>query len=176
MLASALPVHDAPPCLEIFGAAVLVAAGGIRVTGTYRQRDGVPQSSSDFGCNHHSVLPRERVLPRESHWPDRRRNERRGTLERVPSIKFWNGKPERFALAFRSSSDCTFADIKSREFSASSLVRVPMAAPSFRRRRCCGAHHRRTQAHDYGIGSASNIQPIGLSADAPESLAHANGR
>jgi hypothetical protein len=41
------------------------------------------------------------VSSREFHLPDRRRSERRGTLKRVPSIKLWNGKPERFALAFR---------------------------------------------------------------------------
>jgi hypothetical protein len=32
----------------IFSPAVLVTAGGIRMTGIYRQRDGVPQPSSDF--------------------------------------------------------------------------------------------------------------------------------
>jgi hypothetical protein len=31
-----------------------------------------------------------------------------GPLEGVPSIKFWNGKPERFAVAFRSSSRLHF--------------------------------------------------------------------
>ena len=69
-----------------------------------------------YGCNDHSVLPRrESVLPREFHWLDRRRSERCGTLKRVPPIKFGIGKPERFALAFRSTSGCTFAQIKSRE-------------------------------------------------------------
>ena len=76
-----------------------------------------------FGCNHQSVLPRERVLPREFHWPDRRRSERRGTIERVPSIKFWNRKPERFALALRSTSRLHFRRDKVERISASSLVR-----------------------------------------------------
>ena len=60
-----VPVHDGPS-LEIFGAAVVVAVCGIRVTDTYRQRRFSQASSM----------------------PDRRRSERRGTLEGVPSIKF----------------------------------------------------------------------------------------
>jgi hypothetical protein len=69
------------------------------------------------------ILPRERVLPREFHWPDRRRSERRGTIERVPSIRFWNRKPERFALALRSTSRLHFRRDKVERISASSLVR-----------------------------------------------------
>jgi hypothetical protein len=64
---------------------------------------------SIFCCIDHGVLPRK--FPSSG----QRRNERRGTLEPVPSIKFWNGKPERFALAFRAGSICTINEIKSRE-------------------------------------------------------------
>src|SRR5215472_3262507 len=49
-----------------------------------------------FGCIDHSSLPRKLLSP------GRRRSERRGTLKGVPSMKFRNGKPERFALAIRS--------------------------------------------------------------------------
>src|SRR5262245_59083120 len=48
-----------------------------------------------FGCIDHGSLPRK--LPS----PGWRRSERGGTLKGVPSKKFGNGKPERFALAFR---------------------------------------------------------------------------
>jgi hypothetical protein len=68
-----------------------------------------------FGCNHHSVLPRERALSREFHWPDRRRSERRGTLEGVPSISSGMESPNALRWRFRSTSGCTFAEIKSRE-------------------------------------------------------------
>jgi hypothetical protein len=37
-------------------------------------------------------------------------------------MKFWNGKPERFALAFRSTSVCIFAELKSRVPAAWSLA------------------------------------------------------
>src|SRR5262245_46354578 len=40
-------------------------------------------------------------LPRKFYSPGHRRSEWRGTLKGVPSMKFRNGKPERFALAFR---------------------------------------------------------------------------
>src|SRR5215467_10110065 len=48
-----------------------------------------------FGCIDHNSLPRTLRSP------GRRRSERRGTLKGVPAMKFRNGKPERFALAFR---------------------------------------------------------------------------
>src|SRR5215469_11361735 len=48
-----------------------------------------------FGCIDHNSLPRTLRSP------GRRRSERRGTLKGVPAMEFRNGKPERFALAFR---------------------------------------------------------------------------
>jgi hypothetical protein len=84
------------------------AVRGIQVTGTYRQGDGVPQPSPDM------ILPREFRSPVDATG---------GDTKTGPIIKFSNGKPERFALAFRSNSVCTLAR-QSRENSASSLVRV----------------------------------------------------
>jgi hypothetical protein len=51
-----------------------------------------------FGCIDHSILPRE------FHSPDQRRKEKRGTLERVPSLQVFEWKAERLALAFQSNS------------------------------------------------------------------------
>jgi FixJ family two-component response regulator len=80
---------------------------------------------SIFCCIDHGVLPRK--FPSSG----QRQNERRGTLEPVPSIKFWNGKPERFALAFRAGSICTINEIKSRESFPllSGLAQIRMQRP-----------------------------------------------